>query len=97
MWKIKMKVILIKDKCYKGISEDWYEETTDTQKWDMKEMALSEITIRLADDVARQVVNHSEPKALWDALEIICLTKSLSSSIHYFVGCSLLKWILTSV
>ncbi|CAN1295066.1 hypothetical protein LINPERPRIM_LOCUS22707, partial [Linum perenne] len=64
MWKIKMKAILIKEKCYKAISEDWPEGTTDAQKKDMKEMAHSEIMIRLADDVARQVVSHSEPKAL---------------------------------
>ncbi|CAN1127133.1 hypothetical protein LINPERPRIM_LOCUS29411 [Linum perenne] len=56
MWKIKMKAILIKEKCYKAISEDWPAGTTEPQKWDMKEMAHSEIMIRLADDVAKQVV-----------------------------------------
>ena len=81
MWKIKMKAILVKEKCWKAVSDEWPKDTKDEEKTELQELAYSEIIIRLADDVARQVVSNTKPKALWDALESIYLNKSLPSRI----------------
>ena len=79
MWKVKMKAILIKGKCYKAISEEWPLSTSNAEKKDMQDLAHSEIMIHLADDVARQVVSHSQPKALWNALAVNIVGRSVMS------------------
>ncbi|CAM8965734.1 unnamed protein product [Rhodiola kirilowii] len=81
MWKMKMKASLVKEKCYKAVTEEWIIPTFDQQKTDMKELAYSEIMMRLTDDVARKVMHHTEPKTLWDELEKIYLVKSLPNRI----------------
>lgn len=43
----------------------------------MDEHAHSEIMIRLADDVAREVVSKTSPESLWDALESLYIIESL--------------------
>ncbi|CAN0888943.1 hypothetical protein LINGRAHAP2_LOCUS15981 [Linum grandiflorum] len=55
IWKIKMKAILTKEKCYVAVTESWAEDTSDLRKEELREQAISEIMIRLADDVIRQV------------------------------------------
>ncbi|KAL9689897.1 hypothetical protein QQ045_010288 [Rhodiola kirilowii] len=60
-----------------------FDRTSDfnQQKIDMKELAYSEIMMRLIDDVARKVMHHTEPKTLWDELEKLYLVKSLPNRI----------------
>ncbi|CAM8963279.1 unnamed protein product [Rhodiola kirilowii] len=55
MWKLKMKAVLIKEKCWDAISEEWPEGATDRHKKKLQDLAYSEIILRLSDDVARQV------------------------------------------
>ncbi|CAN1135024.1 hypothetical protein LINPERPRIM_LOCUS15765 [Linum perenne] len=55
MWKIKMKAVLIKEKCWAAVSQNWPADTSDLRKQELQEIAHSEIMIRLADDVVRQV------------------------------------------
>ncbi|CAM8994232.1 unnamed protein product [Rhodiola kirilowii] len=82
MWKTRMKVILVKEKCYRAVTEEWrIVPTSDQQKIDMKKMAYSEIMMRLSDDVSRQVIQHTEPKTLWEELENIYFAKSLPNRI----------------
>ncbi|CAM8908946.1 unnamed protein product [Rhodiola kirilowii] len=81
MWKMRMKAILIKEKCYMAVTEEWIVPTSDQQKIDKKELAYSEIMMRLIDDVARKVMHHTEPKTLWDELEKLYLVKSLPTRI----------------
>ncbi|CAN0860176.1 Retrovirus-related Pol polyprotein from transposon TNT 1-94 [Linum grandiflorum] len=81
IWKIKMKAILIKEKCFAAVTEDWPANTSDLRKAELREIAHSEIMIRLADDVVRQVVSFSDPKLLWEGLESIFQSKSMPSRI----------------
>ncbi|CAM8886302.1 unnamed protein product [Rhodiola kirilowii] len=81
MWIMRMKGILIKEKCWRAVSEDWLCPTSDQAKKDLKEIALSEIMMRLTDDVARQVMKITDPKVLWDTLKATYQTKSLPNRI----------------
>ncbi|CAM8954966.1 unnamed protein product [Rhodiola kirilowii] len=81
LWKAKMKAILIKEKCYRAITQEWLDPTSAAKKEEICDIAHSEIMIRLSDEVLRQVVNIFDPKELWDTLESIYLTKSLPSRI----------------
>ena len=81
MWQLKMRAILTKKKCLKAITEEWADETSEATKKELQEQAHAEIIIRLADEVARQVVTISKPKDLWDALTAKYMTKSLPSTI----------------
>lgn len=51
------------------------------ERTEMDEQAHSEMMMRLADDVARQVVSITDAKSLWKALEDLFMTKSLPSRI----------------
>ncbi|CAM8931497.1 unnamed protein product [Rhodiola kirilowii] len=81
MWRVKMKAILIKEKCWDVVEGDWQEGATYRYKKKLSDLAHSEIMLRLSDDVATQVVSHTDPKKLWDALESIFLAKSLPNRI----------------
>jgi hypothetical protein len=69
MWKVKMQVILTKERLYHAITDVWDVDVTTAEKKEVQSLAHAEIMLRLTDEVARQVVNHTEPKPLWDALE----------------------------
>ncbi|KAL9679222.1 hypothetical protein QQ045_017078 [Rhodiola kirilowii] len=56
LWRVKMKNILIREKCYKAVTGQWLDPTSEERKQELKELAHSEIMVRLADDVLRQVV-----------------------------------------
>ncbi|CAM8956457.1 unnamed protein product [Rhodiola kirilowii] len=81
MWKLKMKAILIKEKCYRAIEDTWVANTTDDVKNEIRDLAHSEIMIRLTDDVARQFMTVDNPKVLWEKLEEKYLSKSLPDRI----------------
>ena len=81
MWQVKMKAILVKEKCWKAVTQEYPAGTSDEKKLEMDEQAQCEIMIRLADDVARQVYTSKTAKELWDLLVKLFLTKSLPSRI----------------
>ncbi|CAM8893574.1 unnamed protein product [Rhodiola kirilowii] len=81
MWKLKMKAILIKEKCYRAIEDTWVANTTDDVKKEIRDLAHSEIIMRLNDHVARQVMTITDPKALWEKLEEKYLSTSLPNRI----------------
>ncbi|CAM8944713.1 unnamed protein product [Rhodiola kirilowii] len=80
-WRVKMKAILIREKCYRTVTGEWLDPTSEERKHELRELAHLEIMVRLANDVLRQVVSISDAKELWDTLETIYLTKSLPSRI----------------
>jgi len=95
MWCVKMKAILIKQKCWKAIStplpsppstSDKGKETEEAttayeNQLELDELAHSEIMLRITDEVARQVVSKTTAKELWDALKDIYEVKSLPNRI----------------
>ncbi|KAL9680326.1 hypothetical protein QQ045_018204 [Rhodiola kirilowii] len=71
IWKVKMKAILIREKCYEAVSEEWPSGMEENAKKKLSELAFLEIIIRLTDDVARQVYTCTSAKKLWDTLDDI--------------------------
>ena len=81
MWQVKMKAILIKEKCWRAVNEDYLPGTTDLTKKDLDQQAHSEIMIRISDEVARQVLDKVTAATLWQALQDLFLTKSLPNKV----------------
>ncbi|CAM8959955.1 unnamed protein product [Rhodiola kirilowii] len=79
MWTMRMKGILIKEKCWRAVSEEWLCPTSEQAKKDLIEIALTEIMLRLTDDVARPLMKVTDPMVLWDTLKATYQTKSLPS------------------
>ena len=53
MCQVKMRAVLIKEKCYKAVNQEFPSPTSDERKVELDEQAHSEIMIRLTDDAAR--------------------------------------------
>ncbi|CAM8920600.1 unnamed protein product [Rhodiola kirilowii] len=81
MWKLKMKAVLIKEKCWKAIEDKWHVPTSDDAKKELRDLAHSEIMIRLTDNVARQFMTIDNPKDLWKKLEEKYISTSLPNRI----------------
>ncbi|CAM8970979.1 unnamed protein product [Rhodiola kirilowii] len=81
MWLMRMEGILVKEKCWRAVSEEWLSPTSDQAKRDLKQLALAEIMMRLTDDVARPLMKIKDPKELWDTLKATYQTKSLPNRI----------------
>ncbi|CAM8913689.1 unnamed protein product [Rhodiola kirilowii] len=84
MWNMRMKGILIKEKCWRDVSEEWLCPTSDQMKKDLKEVTLAEIMMRLTDDVGRPLMKITDPKVSWDTLTTTYQTKSLPNRIFLF-------------
>ncbi|CAM8943799.1 unnamed protein product [Rhodiola kirilowii] len=81
MWLMRMEGILVKEKYWRAVSEEWLSPTSDQVKKDLKQLALAEIMMRLTDDVARPLMKIKDPKVLWDSLKTTYQTKSLPNRI----------------
>ena len=81
MWQAKMKVVLIKEKCWRAVTEDYKAGMSDDSKKEMDQVAHSEIMIRISDEVARQVIDCLTAKSIWDTLASLYHVKTLSSRI----------------
>ena len=57
MWQMKMKAILIKEKCLKDVVETYSKDMSEEAKKDLDGIAHSEIIIKISDEVARQVTD----------------------------------------
>ena len=81
IWKIKMRAMLVKEKCWAAITENWPASTSNLRKEEIQEISHSETLIRLIDDVVHQVVTFTDPKTLWEGLESIFESKTLPNRV----------------
>ncbi|GKA61122.1 gag-pol polyprotein [Tanacetum coccineum] len=77
LWKLKMKVILRKDKCLAGIGER-PAEVTDDSKWDeMDENAMVNLHLTLAGGVLSSIKEKKSANEIWDHLARLYEARSL--------------------
>ena len=81
MWQLKMKVVLIKEKCWPVVDESYPEDLDSAKKKEMDQIAHSEIIIRLSDEVVRQIITFDTAKTLWKGLVDLYQVKTLPSKI----------------
>ena len=51
MWQVKMKAILIREKCWRAITQNFPENTKEEEKEELNQITHSEIMLRLTDEV----------------------------------------------
>ncbi|KAI9186582.1 hypothetical protein LWI28_018815 [Acer negundo] len=84
MWRKKMKAILVQQKCAKALGgeKDLPATLSADEKQELKELAYSTIILNLTDNVLRQVNDEDTAAKVWNKLESLYMTKSLSGKIY---------------
>ena len=84
LWKLKMKAILVQQKCEEAIEgeEKLPVELTAAQKAEAVKRAHSAILLSLADEVLREVADETTAAGLWKKLESRYQKRSLSNKLY---------------
>ena len=84
MWKKKMRVVLVQQKCAKVIRDpsNFPEVMKSTEKQGILENANSLLILNLVDNVLRQVDEEDTTFKVWTKLESLYMVKSLSNKIY---------------
>ena len=84
IWRRKVKALLSQQKILKAIEgpEKLPDTLTVEQKDDMLEMALGTIILNLSDNILREVNDEKTACDVWNKLESLYLTKSLTNKIY---------------
>src|SRR4051812_5525188 len=84
LWKSKMQVILIQDKCINSLKSEALIPAglTQVQKTEMLDKARSVIIFCLGDKFLREVAREKNAVAMWGKLESLYLTKSLAHILY---------------
>lgn len=69
MWKKKMKCVLIQQRTYKAVLNEFSQTDTKDYVIECNNMAMSSITLHLSDSVNRKIGDFKTAKELWDALD----------------------------
>jgi len=79
LWKVKMKAVLIQQKCEKALKGESALPVTMSQakKIEMMDKARSAIVLCLGDKVLRDVAKEPTATSMWSKLESLYMTKSL--------------------
>ena len=79
MWKKKMKVVRVQQKCAKAIGDpsEFQEVMESSEKQEIMENVYSLLILNLADNVLRQV--DEEDTTFWTKLKSLYMVKSLSN------------------
>ena len=84
LWKLKMKAILVQQKCEEAIEgeEKLSIELTVAQKAEAVKRAHSTIPLSLVDEVLREVADKTTAVGLWKKLESRYQKRSLSNKLY---------------
>ncbi|TXG46510.1 hypothetical protein EZV62_027990 [Acer yangbiense] len=84
IWRRKVKALLSQQKILKAIEgpDKLPDSLNDEQKSDMLEMALRTIILNLSDNVLREVNDETTAYGVWNKLESLYMTKSLTNKIY---------------
>ena len=84
MWKKKMRVVLIQQKCAKALGDpyEFPEVMKSSEKQEIMENACSLLILNLADNVLHQVDEEDTALKVWTKLESLYMVKSLSHKIY---------------
>ncbi|KAK3225087.1 hypothetical protein Dsin_004949 [Dipteronia sinensis] len=94
IWRRKVKALLSQQKILRAIEspDKLPDSLTQVQKDDMLEMALGTIILNLSDNVLREVNDETTAFNIWNRLESLYLTKSLTNKIYLKKGYLVLRW-----
>ena len=81
LWQVKMHAILAQSGLHVALQGKDNLEETEKQKADADYKALAMIQLSLSDEVLREVVHEKTAADLWQKLEALYLTKSVTSKI----------------
>jgi len=81
LWQVKMRAILAQSGLHVALQGKDNLEGTEKQKADADYKALAMIQLSLSDEVLREVVHEKTAADLWQKLEALYLTKSITSKI----------------
>ena len=81
LWQVKMRAILAQSGLHVALEGKDNLEGTDKQKKDADYKALAMIQLSLSDEVLREVVQEKTAADLWQKLEALYLTKTVTSKI----------------
>ncbi|KAK2448483.1 hypothetical protein QL285_007742 [Trifolium repens] len=77
LWKMKIRVVLVHNKCVEALKgTQMPTSVSDAEKADLKERAVSAITLCLRDNVLREVAKEANAATMWAKLESLYMTKS---------------------
>jgi hypothetical protein len=84
IWKLKMRDLLVQQGFQKALEGKSKKSTTmKNEEWeDLDAKSLSTIRLCLADDVLFNIVGEDTTSGLWSKMEILYMTKSLTSMIY---------------
>jgi hypothetical protein len=80
LWKVKMEVVLIQQKCEKALKGEGVLPVTMSraEKTEMVDKAMSTIVLCLGNKVLREVANEPTAASMWSKFEYLYMTKSLA-------------------
>jgi len=80
LWKVKMEAVLIQQKCEKALKGEGSLPATMSraEKTEMVDKARSAIVLCLGDKVLREVAKELTAASMWEKLESLYMTKSLT-------------------
>ena len=84
LWKLKVMDLLVQQGLHKALDGATKKPATmnDSDWEDLDARALSTIRLCLADEVLFNIIEENTASSLWEKLEKLCMTKSLTNRIY---------------
>src|SRR3954462_4396207 len=82
LWKIRMRSSLVLQGLRKAIEEKFSDDSTESEKLDLKERALGAIFMSVTDNVLREIAGEKSASAAWKKLEELYSAKSLTNRLY---------------
>src|SRR3954471_6678505 len=80
--KIWMRSSLVLQGLWNAIEEKFSDDSTESEKLDLKERTLSAISMSVTDNVLREIAGEKSASAAWKKLEELYLAKSLTNRLY---------------
>jgi len=80
LWKVKMRAILIQQKCVEALMGEAQMPThlTPVEKTELNDKAVSATILCLGDTMLREVARETSVVSMWNKLDSLYMTKSLA-------------------
>jgi len=80
LWKVKMRAILIQQKCVEALKGEAQMHThlTPAKKIEKNDKAVSVIILCFGDKVLREVARETNAASMWNKIDSLYMTKSLA-------------------
>src|SRR3954471_5457314 len=82
LWKIRMRSSLVLQGLWKAIEEKFSDDSSESEKLDLKERALGAIFMSVTDNVLREIAGEKSASAAWKKLEELYSAKSLTNRLY---------------